>query len=105
MSDKIPFAISLLPFHFELTSFYKRFVTHRDGKFLKTSLALTAEIFENLDAKIEEIMKKNLKISLTLHEHLLANASRRVEFYTPESHVNKQEVSEMFWDKPIFATQ
>ena len=32
-------------------------ITSRDAKFLKTSLALTAEIFHNLDAKIEEMRK------------------------------------------------
>ena len=41
---------------------------------MKTSLALIAEIF-HFDAKIEEILKKNLKISLTVPESLLANAS------------------------------
>ena len=37
-----------------------------------------------LDAKNEEKVKKILKISLVLPRSLLANASGRVEFYTPE---------------------
>ena len=56
--------------------------THRVVKFLKTSLALIADNF-HLDIKIEEILKKNLKISFTLLGSLLANASGQVEFYTP----------------------
>ena len=54
----------------------------RDVKFLKTSIALIAEIF-HLDAKVEEILKKNLKISLSMLGSLLPNASGQVEFYTP----------------------
>ena len=58
------------------------YILYRDVKYLKTSLALIAGSFY-LDAKIEQILKKILKISLILFESLLANASRQVQFYTP----------------------
>ena len=58
------------------------YILYRDVKFLKTLLALIAGSFY-LDAKIEEILKKILKISLILFESLLANASGQVQFYTP----------------------
>ena len=46
---------------------------NRGVKFLKTSLALIAKIFY-LDAKTEEKLKKNLKISFALLESLLPDA-------------------------------
>ena len=51
-------------------------------KFPQNLLALIVKSF-HLDAKNEEIVKKVLKILLALPSNLLANASGRVEFYTP----------------------
>ena len=67
------------------------------GKTENGRVALIAEIF-HLDAKIEEMLKKNLKISLALLESLLTIVSRRVEFYTPEVHHNIIYTSQLWWE-------
>ena len=69
-------------FYFKVFYIKNNVVSDRGQKLLKTSLALIAKIF-HLDAKIDEILKKNLKISHVLLESLLANARGQVEFDAP----------------------
>ena len=57
----------------------------RGVKFLKLSLALLS-LLNNLDGKNCEIAQKCSDFSLALHQFLLARASRRVDFYTPDMH-------------------